>query len=111
MGGGDYWKKCFIFISLVCIVIFGIIYIETPVNPFHGVKATCKAENNSLAGYIRFLSGTSIINSSKNKNVIIVVILVLFYLNCIKKDPFDTEISSKIIIINWILIFFSRFAL
>ena len=111
MGGGDHWKKCFIFISLVCIVIFGIIYIETPVNPFHGVKATCKAENNSLAGYIRFFSGTSIINSSKNKNVIIVVILVLFYLNCIKKDPFYTEISSKIIIINWILIFFSRFAL
>ena len=78
MGGGDHWKKCFIFISLVCIVISGIIYIETPVNPFRGVKATCKAENNSLAGYIRFLSGTSIINSSKNKNVIIVVILVLF---------------------------------
>ena len=77
MGGGDYCKKCFIFISLVCIVIFGIIYIETPVNPFHGVKATCKAENNSLAGYIQLLSGTSI-NSSKNKNVIIVVILVLF---------------------------------
>ena len=77
MGGGDYWKKCFIFISLVCVVISGIIYIETPVNPFRGVKATCKAENNSLAGYIQLLSGTSI-NSSKTKNVIIVVILVLF---------------------------------
>ena len=77
MGGGDHWKKCFIFISLVCVVISGIIYIETPVNPFRGVKATCKAENNSVAGYIRLLSGTSIINSSKNTNVII-VILVLF---------------------------------
>ena len=69
--GGD-WKKCFtitvISISLVSIAILGIIYIERPVNPYRGVKATCKAEK-ILAGYIQLLSGTSV-NSSKITNVI-----------------------------------------
>ena len=73
--GGD-WKKCFtitvISISLVYIAIFGIIYIETPVNPYRGVKATCKAEK-ILAGYIQLLSGTSV-NSSKITNVIIIIL-------------------------------------
>ena len=73
--GGD-WKKCFtitvISISLVSIAIFGIIYIETPVNPYRGVKATCKAEK-ILAGYIQLLSGTSV-NSSKITNVIIIIL-------------------------------------